>query len=68
MKRMAALAALVLAFTAAGCGGGDDGSNVRNIGGTTTGSGTGTSTGSGTSTGGTSTESGTETGEGTTPP
>lgn len=67
MKRMAALAALVLAFTAAGCGG-DDGSNVRNIGGTTTGSGSGTATGSGTSTGGATTESETETGEGTTTP
>ena len=50
MKRIATLAALVLALAAAGCGGDDDGSNVRNIGGTTTGTGSGTSTG-GTSTG-----------------
>jgi hypothetical protein len=42
-------AAALLAF--AGCGGEDDGSDVRQIGGTTTGSGSGTGTGSGTGSG-----------------
>ncbi len=62
------LAALALVASAglAGCGGDDDGADVRDLGGTTeTGTGTGSGTGSGTGTG---TGSGTETGETTTSP
>ncbi len=62
MKRIATMALAALTLAAAGCGGDDDGANVRNIGGTTTSS-SGTGSGSGTRSG---TSSGTGSGTGAT--
>jgi hypothetical protein len=61
MRAKLGIAAAALALVA-GCGGDDDGADVRDIGGTTTGStGSGTGTGTGTGTDGTTTNSETET-------